>query len=174
MVAEAPDRRSGRVAGAAAAALLLAGLTLLLEPAGRRGAAAVLLAAGLVVGVVAAVVPGDPDHLWRPSPRHNNRPRVAAEIDGEARPAIHDDVGPVDLQYLEGGGQLSSRLRQCDVKATRRAPAQEFGRCDHQVGVVVHDVVAGHVLALLGEDAVVLQRSAYVGPDPEDAPDDQR
>jgi phosphatidylserine synthase len=54
MVAEAPDRRSGRVAGAAAVALLLAGLTLLLEPAGRRGAAAVLLAAGLVVGVVAA------------------------------------------------------------------------------------------------------------------------
>jgi hypothetical protein len=53
--AEAPDRRSGRVAGAAALALLLAGLALLLEPEGRRGAAAVLLAAGLAVGVVAAV-----------------------------------------------------------------------------------------------------------------------
>jgi hypothetical protein len=53
--AEAPDRRPGRVAGAAALALLLAGLALLLEPEGRRGAAAVLLAAGLAVGVVAAV-----------------------------------------------------------------------------------------------------------------------
>jgi phosphatidylserine synthase len=53
--AEAPDRRSGRVAGAAALALLLAGLALLLEPEGRRGAAVVLLAAGLAVGVVAAV-----------------------------------------------------------------------------------------------------------------------
>jgi hypothetical protein len=54
MVAEAPDRRPGRVAGAAALALLLAGLALLLEPAGRRGAAAVLLAAGLAVGAGAA------------------------------------------------------------------------------------------------------------------------
>jgi hypothetical protein len=53
--AEAPNRRSGRVAGAAALALLLAGLALLLEPEGRRGAAVVLLAAGLAVGVVAAV-----------------------------------------------------------------------------------------------------------------------
>ena len=55
MVAEAPDRRPGRVAGAAALAMLLAGLALLLEPAGRRGAAAALLALGLAVGVVAAV-----------------------------------------------------------------------------------------------------------------------
>jgi hypothetical protein len=54
MVAQAPDRRSGRVAGAVGLALLLAGLALWREPAGRRGAAAVLLAAGLVVGVVAA------------------------------------------------------------------------------------------------------------------------
>jgi hypothetical protein len=53
--AEAPNRRSGRVAGAAALALLLAVLALLLEPEGRRGAAVVLLAAGLAVGVVAAV-----------------------------------------------------------------------------------------------------------------------
>jgi hypothetical protein len=33
MVAQAPDRRSGRLAGAVAVAVLLAGLTLLLEPA---------------------------------------------------------------------------------------------------------------------------------------------
>jgi hypothetical protein len=55
MVAEAPDRRRGRLAGAAAMAVLLAGLTLLLEPASRRGTAAALLALGLVVGAVAAM-----------------------------------------------------------------------------------------------------------------------
>jgi hypothetical protein len=55
MVAQAPDRRSGRLLGAAALALLLAGLTLLLEPASRRGPAALLLALGLAVGVVSAL-----------------------------------------------------------------------------------------------------------------------
>ena len=55
MVAQAPDRRSGRLLGAAALALLLAGLTLLLEPASRRGPAALLLALGLAAGVVAAL-----------------------------------------------------------------------------------------------------------------------
>ena len=55
MVVEAPDRRTGRLAGAAGFALLLVGLTLLLEPASRRAAAAVLLAAGLAVGVVVAL-----------------------------------------------------------------------------------------------------------------------
>jgi hypothetical protein len=54
-MAQAPDRRTGRLAGAAGIALLLVGLTLLLEPASRRAAAAVLLAAGLAVGVVAAL-----------------------------------------------------------------------------------------------------------------------
>jgi cobalamin synthase len=33
MAAQAPDRRTGRLAGAAGIALLLVGLTLLLEPA---------------------------------------------------------------------------------------------------------------------------------------------
>jgi hypothetical protein len=55
MVAEAPDRRSRRLAGAAGMAALLAGLTLLLEPASRRGPAAALLAVGLAVGVVVAL-----------------------------------------------------------------------------------------------------------------------
>ena len=55
MVAQAPDRRTGRLAGAAGIALLLVGLTLLLEPASRRPAAALLLAAGLAVGVGVAV-----------------------------------------------------------------------------------------------------------------------
>ena len=55
MVAQVPDRRSGRLAGAVGIALLLAGLTLLLEPPPRRAAAALLLAAGLAAGVVVAV-----------------------------------------------------------------------------------------------------------------------
>jgi peptidoglycan/LPS O-acetylase OafA/YrhL len=55
MVADAPDRRSGRLVGAVAVALLLAGLTLLLEPASRRAPAALLLAVGLAAGVVAAL-----------------------------------------------------------------------------------------------------------------------
>jgi hypothetical protein len=55
MVAQAPDRRSGRLAGAVAVAVLLAGLTLLLEPASRRAPAAALLAVGLAAGVVGAL-----------------------------------------------------------------------------------------------------------------------
>ena len=55
MAAEVPDRRSGRLIGAAGIALLLVGLTLLLEPASRRAAAAVLLAVGLAVGVAVAL-----------------------------------------------------------------------------------------------------------------------
>jgi hypothetical protein len=55
MVAQAPDRRAGRLAGAAGLAALLVGLALLLEPASWRGAAAALLAAGLAAGVVVAL-----------------------------------------------------------------------------------------------------------------------
>src|SRR5215207_7894032 len=55
MVAQAPDGRTGRLAGAAGIALVLVGLTLLLEPASWRALAAVLLALGLAVGVVVAV-----------------------------------------------------------------------------------------------------------------------
>src|SRR5215203_6461613 len=55
MVAQAPDGRTGRLAGAAGIALVLGGLTLLLEPASWRAVAAVLLALGLAVGVVVAV-----------------------------------------------------------------------------------------------------------------------
>src|SRR4029453_6959565 len=55
MVAQAPDGRTGRVAGAAVVAVALGGLTLLLEPPSWRPLAAVLLAAGLAVGVVAAM-----------------------------------------------------------------------------------------------------------------------
>ena len=51
MVAQAPDRRAGRLAVAVGIALLLAGLTLLLEPPSWRGPALALLVVGLAAGV---------------------------------------------------------------------------------------------------------------------------
>jgi hypothetical protein len=72
MVAQAPDRRTGRPAGAAGIALLLAGLTLLLEPASWRPAAAALLAAGLAVGVFAAMRLPTSDRLRTPMERLND------------------------------------------------------------------------------------------------------
>jgi hypothetical protein len=72
MVAQAPDRRAGRLAGAAALALLLAGLTLLLEPASRRGPAALLLAAGLATGVLAALRLPRPGRARSPMERLND------------------------------------------------------------------------------------------------------
>jgi membrane associated rhomboid family serine protease len=72
MVAQAPDRRTGRLAGAAGLALLLAGLTLLLEPASWRPAAAALLAAGLAVGVFAAMRLPTSDRLRTPMERLND------------------------------------------------------------------------------------------------------
>jgi hypothetical protein len=55
MVAQAPDRRAGRLAGAAGIALLLAGLTWLLEPPSWRGPALALLVVGLAAGVAIAL-----------------------------------------------------------------------------------------------------------------------
>jgi hypothetical protein len=55
MVAQAPDRRAGRLAGAIGIALLLAGLTWLLEPPSWRGPALALLAVGLAAGVAIAL-----------------------------------------------------------------------------------------------------------------------
>jgi hypothetical protein len=72
MVAQAPDRRTGRVAGAAGIALLLAGLTLLLEPPSWRPAAAALLVAGLAVGAFAAMRLGASDRLRTPMERLND------------------------------------------------------------------------------------------------------
>ena len=72
MVAQAPDRRTGRLAGAAGIALLLAGLTLLLEPASWRPAAAALLAVGLAVGVLAAMRLRSSGRLRTPMERLND------------------------------------------------------------------------------------------------------
>jgi membrane associated rhomboid family serine protease len=72
MVAQAPDRRTGRLAGAAGIALLLAGLTLLLEPPSWRPAAAALLVAGLAVGAFAAMRLRSSDRLRTPMERLND------------------------------------------------------------------------------------------------------
>ncbi|HEX7147881.1 MAG TPA: hypothetical protein VF512_10250 [Actinomycetota bacterium] len=72
MVAQAPERRTGRLAGAAGIALLLAGLTLLLEPDSWRPAAAALLAVGLVVGLVAALRLPPSGRLRTPMERLND------------------------------------------------------------------------------------------------------
>jgi hypothetical protein len=72
MVAHAPDRRTGRLAGAAGIALLLAGLTLLLEPDSWRPAAAALLAVGLAVGVAAALRLPPSGRLRTPMERLND------------------------------------------------------------------------------------------------------
>jgi hypothetical protein len=72
MVAQAPDGRTGRVAGAAGIALVLVGLTLLLEPASWRPAAAVLLAVGLAVGVVVAMRRPPSGRLRTPMERLND------------------------------------------------------------------------------------------------------
>jgi hypothetical protein len=55
MVAQAPDGRAGRLAGAAGIALLLAALTVLAEPASWRAPAVALLAVGIAAGAVVAM-----------------------------------------------------------------------------------------------------------------------
>jgi hypothetical protein len=72
MVAQAPDRRTGRLAGAAVIALFLIGLTLLLEPASWRPAAAALLAVGLAVGILAAMRLRSSGRLRTPMERLND------------------------------------------------------------------------------------------------------
>ena len=72
MVAQVPDRRTGRLAGAAGIALLLVGLTLLLEPAPRRAAAAAMLAVGLAVGAFVAMRLPPSGRLRTPMERLND------------------------------------------------------------------------------------------------------
>jgi hypothetical protein len=72
MVAQAPDRRTGRLAGAVGIALLLAGLTLLLEPPSWRGPALALLAVGLAAGVAIALRLPASGRLHTPMERLND------------------------------------------------------------------------------------------------------
>jgi hypothetical protein len=72
MVAQAPDRRAGRLAGAVGIALLLAGLTLLLEPPSWRGPALALLVVGLAAGVAVALRLPASNRLRTPMERLND------------------------------------------------------------------------------------------------------
>ncbi|HEX2159519.1 MAG TPA: hypothetical protein VHS79_21445 [Actinomycetes bacterium] len=72
MVAQAPDRRTGRLAGAAGIALLLVGLTLLLEPPSWRPAAAALLVVGLAAGALGAMRLRSSGRLRTPMERLND------------------------------------------------------------------------------------------------------
>ncbi|HEV3464103.1 MAG TPA: hypothetical protein VG846_08990 [Actinomycetota bacterium] len=72
MVAQAPDRRAGRLAGAAGIALLLVGLTLLLEPPSWRPAAAALLVVGLAAGALGAMRLRSSGRLRTPMERLND------------------------------------------------------------------------------------------------------
>jgi cobalamin synthase len=72
MVAQANDRRTGRLAGAAGIALLLAALTVLVEPASWRVPAVALLAAGIAVGAVVAMRRPASGRLRSPMERLND------------------------------------------------------------------------------------------------------
>jgi hypothetical protein len=72
MVAQAPDRRTGRLAGAVGIALLLAGLTVLAEPASWRVPAVALLAVGIVAGALVAMRLPASSRLRSPMERLND------------------------------------------------------------------------------------------------------
>jgi len=133
MVAQAPDGRTGRLAGAAGIALVLVGLTLLLEPASWRQAAAVLLALGLAVGTVVAMRRPPSGRLRTPMERLNDAAflvvvAVVALIAVRlARPWT------AALPGLVGGALLGLTLRP------RLAPGRSPGHSDPASGTASSD-----------------------------------
>ena len=133
MVAQAPDGRTGRLAGAAGIALVLVGLTLLLEPASWRPAAAVLLAIGLAVGTVVAMRRPPSGRLRTPMERLNDAAflvvvAVVALIAVRlARPWT------AALPGLVGGALLGLTLRP------RLAPGRNPGHSDPAPGTASSD-----------------------------------
>ena len=133
MVAQAPDGRTGRLAGAAGIALVLVGLTLLLEPASWRPAAAVLLAIGLAVGTVVAMRRPPSGRLRTPMERLNDAAflvvvAVVALIAVRlARPWT------AALPGLVGGALLGLTLRP------RLAPGRSPGHSDPAPGTASSD-----------------------------------
>jgi len=133
MVAQAPDGRTGRLAGAAGIALVLVGLTLLLEPASWRPAAAVLLALGLAVGTVVAMRRPPSGRLRTPMERLNDAAflvvvAVVALIAVRlARPWT------AALPGLVGGALLGLTLRP------RLAPGRSPGHSDPAPGTASSD-----------------------------------
>ena len=133
MVAQAPDGRTGRLAGAAGIALVLVGLTLLLEPTSWRPAAAVLLALGLAVGTVVAMRRPPSGRLRTPMERLNDAAFlvvvaiVALIAVRLARPWT------AALPGLVGGALLGLTLRP------RLAPGRSPGHSDPAPGTASSD-----------------------------------
>jgi len=118
MVVEAPDRRTGRLAGAAGIALLLVGLTLLLEPASRRMGAAVLLAVGLAVGALIAVRLPASARLRTPMERLNDAAFLVV-VSAVALIAVRlARPWTAALPGLVGGGGIGLSLRPRPTQAT--------------------------------------------------------
>jgi hypothetical protein len=121
MVAQAPDRRTGRLAGAAGIALLLAGLTLLLEPDSWRPAAAALLAVGLAAGLAAALRLRPSGRLRTPMERLNDAAFLVV-ISGVALIAVRlARPWTAALPGLVGGALVGLSLRP---QAARRDPGR--------------------------------------------------
>jgi hypothetical protein len=128
MVVEAPDRRTGRLAGAVGIALLLVGLTLLLEPASRRAAATVLLAAGLAVGVVAALRLPASARLHTPMERLNDAAFLVV-VSAVALIAVRlARPWTAALPGLVGGVLIGLSLRPRPTRATPPPDAEAPGR----------------------------------------------
>jgi membrane associated rhomboid family serine protease len=130
MVAQAPDRRTGRLAGAAGIALLLAGLTLLLEPDSWRPAAAALLAVGLVVGLVAALRLPPSGRLRTPMERLNDAAFLVV-ISAVALIAVRlARPWTAALPGLVGGALLGLTLRPRAGRGPAPRPEPGSGRAE--------------------------------------------
>jgi hypothetical protein len=128
MVAQVPDRRTGRLAGAAGIALLLVGLTLLLEPASRRAGAAVLLAAGLAAGVVVAMRLPVSDRLRTPMERLNDGAFVLVLAAISLVAVRLARPWTAALPGLVGGFLIGRAQRPRPVPGTEAAPGPEAAR----------------------------------------------
>jgi hypothetical protein len=134
MVAQAPDRRGGRLAGAVGIALLLAGLTWLLEPPSWRGPALALLAVGLAAGVAIALRLPVSGRLRTPMERLNDAAflvviaAVALIVVRLARPWTAAVPG------LVGGAVIGLALRPPSPGPGRTGPPSDPGRAGASPG----------------------------------------
>ena len=133
MVAQAPDGRTGRLAGAAGIALVLVGLTLLLEPASWRPAAAVLLALGLAVGTVVAMRRPPSGRLRTPMERLNDAAFLVVVAIVALIAVRLARTWTAALPGLVGGALLGLTLRP------RLAPGRSPGHSDPAPGTASSD-----------------------------------